>query len=299
MVKSSYMRAITLLLLLCAPALADTPIKIVATTGMIGDLVRNIGGEKVSLQTLIGSGVDPHLYKATRSDIVKIASADVVFFNGLYLEGKLIDAINKASQRSYAVTELIKPNLILDDDPHLWMDPSAWSAVATLIKNKLVQLRPADKEHFEKNYTELSKKLSDLSRKSKEALTAIEKEKRILVTAHDAFRYFGERYNFKVVGIQGISTESEAGVKDLEEIVSLLVEKKINAVFVESTVSEKNVKALLEGAKAQGHTVKIGGELFSDAMGQAGTAEGTYIGMIEHNIKTIVEGLSTTKNSAN
>jgi manganese/zinc/iron transport system substrate-binding protein len=279
----------------------STPYQIVTTTGMITDIVSNVVGDKANVRGLIGSGVDPHLYKPTRSDIALLNSADVVFYNGLLLEGKMTDAfirIATSGKPVFAVTDLLERDFLLEPeefqghyDPHVWMDPLAWSEAVEVVKRKLSEFDPSNANFYSNNALEYQKKLKSLHEKSKEMLSKINKDIRVLVTAHDAFNYFGRRYDVKVVGIQGISTESEAGVKDIEEIVKLLVEKKIPAVFIESTVSDRNIKALLEGASAKGHKVIIGGELYSDAMGKPGTIEGTYLGMIEHNVKTISAAL--------
>ncbi|MFG0292291.1 MAG: metal ABC transporter solute-binding protein, Zn/Mn family [Phycisphaerales bacterium JB050] len=275
-------------------------LKVVATVGMIGDVVREVAGERAEVSVLIGEGVDPHLYRATRSDLAKVLGADAVFYNGLHLEGRMTEALEKGdgSQVVVAVAEGIDPSLILTvagtdagHDPHVWMDPSAWAQTVGVIRDALVELDPEGKAVYEANAAAYAAKLDELDAYAERVLSSVPEGQRVLVTAHDAFGYFGRRYGFEVVGIQGISTESEAGMRDIERLVSLLVEREIGAVFVESTVSERNVRSLIDGAAARGHTVLVGGELFSDAMGEAGAYEGTYIGMIDHNVTTIARAL--------
>ncbi|MCB0318442.1 MAG: zinc ABC transporter substrate-binding protein [Bdellovibrionales bacterium] len=280
---------------------AAEKIDAVCTIGMITDIVREVGGNRISVTGIMSSGVDPHLYKATRSDIALLNRADLIFYNGLFLEGKMTDALIRvasAGKKVFAVTELLSEEYLLEPkefaghyDPHVWMDPQAWQKTVEVVSDKLSQFDPDGKEQYEsaaKNYLLKLKKLDQYAYK---VLNSVPANLRIMVTAHDAFNYFGKRFAYEVIGIQGISTDSEAGVKDIEEIVNLLVKKKIKAVFIESTVSDKNIRALIEGAAAKGHEVNIGGELFSDAMGKDGTYEGTYIGMIDHNVTTIARAL--------
>ena len=275
------------------------PIPITVTTGMIADVVREVGGDQVEVTALIGEGSDPHLYKPTRSDLISLSEADLVFFNGLKLEGKMEGTLEKMAARKnvVAVTEEIAkdPNYLLDSDnhhdPHVWMDVKAWSKAASAITNTLVEFDSENAESYQENLANYLKELTKMDNYARETLSTIPPKQRVLVTAHDAFGYLGRAYGIEVKGIQGISTESEAGVKDIEELVNFLVENKVPSVFVESSVSDQNVKALLEGAKAKGHVVKIGGELFSDAMGPAGSYEGTYLGMIDHNVTVITRAL--------
>ncbi len=296
-------RAIAVLLCVLTAGIAQSEpgYRIVATTGMVEDIVRNVAGDRAEVVGLMGPGVDPHLYKPTRSDIKELRAAEVVFYNGLLLEGKMADALISAAtsgKKVYAVTELLSEDSLLEPeefdglyDPHVWMDPDAWSQAVGVVRDKLAEFDPAGKDEYEQNAASYTSKLDALSSYAEHVLESVPEGRRVLVTAHDAFNYFGKRFGYEVVGIQGISTESEAGVRDIEKLVDLLVENEIGAVFVESTVSERNISALIAGAKARGHTVVIGGELFSDAMGNAGTYEGTYIGMIDHNVTTIARAL--------
>lgn len=278
-----------------------TPIRVVATTGMIADTVSRVAGELATVAALMKPGVDPHLFKPTRTDITQIMSADLVFYNGLLLEGKMIDALVRAASAGktvIAVTQEIDESSLLTPDPelghhdpHVWMDPAAWALTVPVIERELIASLPAHKQEISANAAALAQEIAQLDAYAKSVLETVPPERRVLVTAHDAFNYFGRRYGFEVVGIQGLSTESEAGVRDIENLVNLLVERKIPAVFVESTVSDRNIKALIAGAAARGHTVTIGGELFSDALGPAGAYEGTYLGMIDHNVTTIARAL--------
>lgn len=289
---------------IAAPARAAQPLRVVATTGMIADLVRAIAGDRAQVTQLMGAGVDPHLYKATRSDMAAMLDADVIFYNGLLLEGKMSDAFVRVASSGKpvaAVTELIGEESLISPqgadghhDPHVWMDPSAWALAAAVVRDRLAERDPANAALYRQNGARVLAEIERLDSYAKTVLAGIPPERRILVTAHDAFSYFGKRYGFQVLGIQGLSTESEAGLKQIEELVDLIVERRIPAVFVESTVPDRSVKALVAGAAARGHAVTIGGELFSDAMGPPGTYEGTYVGMIDHNVTLIARALGAT-----
>jgi manganese/zinc/iron transport system substrate-binding protein len=280
---------------------AEQPLQVVATTGMIGDIVRNVARERAEVTQLMGPGVDPHLYKSTRSDIASMLRADIVFYNGLLLEGKMTDALVRVATSGkpvHAVTELIDEEFLLEPaafaghyDPHVWMDPLAWGKAVDAVQGKLAELDPDHADAYRANAAAYLEELERLDAYAQEVLTSVPPERRILVTAHDAFNYFGRRYGFEVEGIQGLSTESEAGLKRVEELVDVLVEREIPAVFVESTIPERSVRALVSGAGAAGHEVQVGGQLFSDAMGAPGTYEGTYVGMIDHNVTTIAQAL--------
>lgn len=287
-----------------APESAGGPYRVVATVAMIADIVREIAGPLAEVDGLIGEGVDPHLYKPTAADVKAMQAADIVFYNGLLLEGKMTDILVKlasSGKRVHAVTEGIagEAGYVLsgeDDhhDPHVWMDVKGWIAATRVVEEALAAYDPANAATYQANAASYRSKLEALDQYAKTSIASIPETQRVLVTAHDAFQYLSRAYGIEVRGIQGMSTESEAGVKDIETLVSFLVERKIPAVFVESSVSDKNVRALLEGTAAKGHTVVIGGELYSDAMGATGTYEGTYLGMIDHNITTITRALGGT-----
>ena len=277
------------------------PYPAVATVGMIADVVRHVAGNHAKLKGLIGEGVDPHLYKPTRNDVLAILQAEIVFYNGLKLEGKMADILAQADQEGRTVCAVSAAILKREDyvvidesnrhDPHLWMDVRGWMRATQVVAKTLREFDPPNAAAYRKNADSYLKTLRQLDDYARKTIASIPPPQRVLVTAHDAFRYLGRAYGLEVRGIQGLSTESEAGVKDIETLVSFLVSRKIPAIFVETSVSEKNVRALVEGARAQGHEVKIGGALFSDAMGKRGSYEGTYVGMIDHNVTTIVRAL--------
>ncbi len=278
----------------------EYPIDAVATIGMVGDIVRNVGGEHVKLNQICGSGVDPHLYKPTRDDVKAILDSNIVFYSGLLLEGKMGDTLVKVARKKpvFAVTENIDESKLLQPeefeghfDPHVWNDVSAWRDCVSVVENALVEFDPKHAEQYKANSAAYQKKLSELHEYGKQVLGTIPEGRRVLMTSHDAFNYFGRAYGLQVEGVQGLSTESEAGIRRINELVDMLVKQNVKAVFVESSVSKKNIEALVEGAKSRGHDVVVGGELFSDAMGKGGTYEGTYIGMLDHNITLVATAL--------
>ena len=281
-------------------AWADAPLKVVATTGMIADAARQVGGDLVEVKALMGPGVDPHAYRQTRSDIVAMTRADLVLWHGLYLEAQMEEFFHDLSRKRsvVAVAEALPKGVLRghDDyadkfDPHVWMDPELWKLVVVSVQSALSEARPEAAMTFATNAEAHLKDLERLVDYGQMVLEQVPAGNRVLVTAHDAFGYFGQGYGFEVMGIQGISTQSEAGLNRIGELVDTLVDRNVGAVFVETSVADRNMKALIEGAAAQGHTVKIGGELYSDAMGADGTYEGTYIGMLDHNFTTIAAAL--------
>ena len=274
------------------------PIQVVCTIGMVADQVKNIGGEHVQVVSLMGAGVDPHLYKASPADVAQLNRADIIFYSGLHLEGKLAELLERmrAHKPTVAVAERIDDAQILHDegdahDPHVWFDVSLWSEASAAVRDALAEFDPKHADDYRAAAQEYAARLAVLHEFAKTELATVPKEQRVLVTAHDAFQYFGRAYDLEVRGIQGISTDSEASVKHVNELVDFLVERKIKAVFVETSVADQNIRSLIEGCAAQNHKVTIGGELFSDAMGPEGTAEGTYEGMVRHNVETIVKAL--------
>ena len=285
---------------LAFPAVAQERLNVVATTGMIADAALAVGGDLVAVTALMGPGVDPHAYRQTRSDIVATAEADLVLWNGLYLEAQLEEFLLELAETRpvIAVAEAIPATQLIGSedyegrfDPHVWMNPNLWSRVVLATRDAMITAAPEHAEFFNANAAAHLAELSDLAVYSQTVLASIPAEARVLLTAHDAFNYFGAAYGFEVMGIQGISTESEAGLQRIAELVEMLVARDIRAVFVETSVSDRNIRALIEGAAALGHEVVIGGELFSDAMGAPGTYEGTYLGMIDHNVTTIARAL--------
>jgi manganese/zinc/iron transport system substrate-binding protein len=275
-------------------------LKVVCTVGMISDIAQRVGGDHVAVQALMGAGTDPHLYKAREEDMRILDRADVIFYNGLNLEGKMSDLLVKLSRKKkvFAAAEYIEQSTLREPpefeghfDPHIWFDVSLWMKATERIRDGLIEGDAAHAEDFRKNAETVLKDLKELHAWCKQQLEQIPKEQRVLITAHDAFGYFGRAYDVEVRGIQGISTEDQAAVSSINGLVDLLVKRKIKAVFVESSVSPKNIEALVEGCKSRGHSVVIGGELYSDAMGETGTPDGTYVGMVKHNVETIVKAL--------
>ena len=271
---------------------------VVTTTSHLGDAVDNILGSSGKAIRLMGPQVDPHLYRPTRGDMVSLLQADVIIYNGLSLEGGMEGLLERLGRGKVvkAVGEALSKTLrdpVKAFDPHIWMDVALWDEVVEIIAQTLIESDPDNAALYRRNADIYRLSLADLQTRVKETLASIPRERRILVTAHDAFRYFGQAYDFQVIGIQGISTESEAGLKRIEEIVTLVVEKKIQAIFIETSVSDRHVRALIEGAKRQGREVRIGGSLFSDSLGREESREGTYIGMMLHNATTISRALSS------
>jgi manganese/zinc/iron transport system substrate-binding protein len=293
-------RALLAAPLLAAPMLARAQAAplVLSTIAMIGEPARRLAGNAARVETLLGEGVDPHLYRPTRADTARLLRADLVLYNGLGLEGRLRDAIGRvaASGRPVlAVGEAVpRESLLFEEgtpDPHVWMDPALWGVAMDAVAARLSALCPADAPAIQGNLSAFRAELVALDAWARAAIATIPAERRVLVTAHDAFAYFGRRYGLEVQGIEGISTDSEAGVQRIRELVELLVSRRIPAVFAETSVSDRNLRALIEGAASRGHRVALGGSLFSDAMGAPGTYQGTYVGMMDHNVTTIVRAL--------
>lgn len=279
-------------------------LKVTATSGMVADLVRQVAGEHAEVVSLMGEGVDPHIYKPTRNDVKQLMEADVVFYTGLKLEGRMEDTFQQVSRRGkpiFAVADAIpKSELRVPEgmaghfDPHIWMDVSLWSQCVERVATCLAEADPEHAADYQRNAGIYRAELDELNSWAEQTVQSIPEPQRALVTAHDAFGYFGRRYGLEIRSVQGITTESEAGIRDINDLVDFLVERRIAAIFVESSVSEENILAVIEGAAEKGSQVQIGGELFSDAMGAPGTYEGTYIGMIDHNVTTIARALGGT-----
>lgn len=278
----------------------DGKLKVVTTTGMIYDAVINIGGDEVIAQALMGPGVDPHLYKATQGDLKKLQDADLILYNGLHLEGKMGEIFEKLARIKSveAVSSQISNNRLHSSelypgtyDPHIWFDVSLWKEAVTQVHLTLVSLDSINQPTYDKNASQYLKALDSLHLAVKSSIASIPENQRMLITAHDAFGYFGAAYDIDVKGLQGISTLSEPGLKDVADLVNMIVDNKIKAVFIETSVSKKAINAVVEGCKKNGHDVQIGGSLYSDAMGPFGQFEGTYIGMVHTNVETIVNAL--------
>jgi manganese/zinc/iron transport system substrate-binding protein len=275
-------------------------IQIVTTTGMIADLASNIGGDRVDVTALMGAGVDPHLYKASEGDMRRMTGADIIFYNGLHLEGAMAEVLEQigARRRTVAVTDRISRDRLLappefkgQHDPHVWFDVAIWMDAAQYVHEAMLDIDPDHAAVYDSNFAAYSDSLSALHEYVKATAERLEPEQRILITAHDAFNYFGRAYGFEVRGLQGISTATEAGTADVKGLAEFIATQRIPAMFVESSVSPRSIEAVQAAVRARGFDVAIGGELFSDAMGRAGTPEGTYLGMVRHNIDTIVEAL--------
>lgn len=274
--------------------------KVVTTTGMIKDAVLNIAKDSVDVIALMGPGVDPHLYKATQGDLELLSEATIVFYSGLHLEGKMAEILErlKRTRNVIAVTDEIDRSYLIHPphtqnvyDPHVWFDVSLWIQAVKKVGKSLMELDTLHRAFYEENMNRYIKQLDSLHLTVKERLQQIPVERRILITAHDAFGYFGKAYGIEVKGLQGISTMSDFGLRDVTDLIGLIVKRKVKAVFFETSVSEKSIRAVVEGCIQKGHQVIIGGSLYSDAMGTEGTLDGTYIGMVHRNVETIVNAL--------
>lgn len=280
-------------------AIEDGKLNIVTTIGQIADPISIIGGEYVHVTSLMGPGVDPHLYNATTGDILKLEKSDVIFYSGLYLEANMMRVFEELGNEKtvLGIGDTIAVEKLLKDengaiDPHIWFDIDLWKEALEAAANKLAEIAPEHANYFNENKLNYFNELDTLKQESIAKLGEIPEAQRILVTAHDAFGYFGRMQNVEVIGLQGLSTEAEVGLTDIEDTIDILVKYKVPAVFIESSINPDSINAVIEGSKRNGLDVKLGGELYSDAMGDSNTAEGTYIGMYRHNVDTIYEALS-------
>jgi manganese/zinc/iron transport system substrate-binding protein len=281
-------------------AAGERPVRVVATIGMITDVVENVGGERVSVTGLMGPGVDPHLYKASEGDVSRLFEADVVFYNGLHLEAKMGEVLEQMGGQvtTVAVASGVDESLLLSPpefegahDPHIWFDVTLWMEAVETVRDTLIEVDPGSADLYRTNAQDYLAKLEDLHAYVQEQTARVPEQRRVLITAHDAFNYFGRAYGFEVRGLQGISTATEAGTGDVQALADFIAENQIPAIFVESSVPVRNVEAVQAAVEAKGFQAGVGGELFSDAMGDWGTEEGTYIGMVRHNVDTIVGAL--------
>lgn len=274
-------------------------LKVITTTTIIADVMKQLSGDLVDVQALMGPGVDPHLYKASAGDVKRMANADMVVYNGLNLEGKMGEVFEKIKGKIiFAVNENIDEIRLLDFDanpgffdPHVWFDIQIWKSATERTAEGLKELDPGNSEKYDNNLEKYLKELDELDEYVRNRVEELDKSKRILITAHDAFKYFGNQYGFEVRGLQGISTDAEIGTSDIRSLANFIVEKQIKAIFVESSVPRKNIEALQEAVNAKGFEVGIGGELYSDSTGDVGTDAGSYIGTVKKNIDTIVDAL--------
>ena len=273
---------------------------VVVTTGMIGDMASAIAGDRADVITLMATGVDPHLFRPSEGDVRRMGSADLILYNGLHLEGKMGEILSRMARgrRVVAVGEAVPVENLRDlsgfedqHDPHLWFDVRLWSLTVDPVLEALAGLMPRHADELAQRAEAVRSELLELDVWVQEHIDRIPPDRRVLVTAHDAFGYFGDRYRIEVLGLQGISTAAEAGLQDVDRLVDLIVERRIPAIFVESSVPRRSIESVVAACASRGHPVRIGGELFSDAMGPAGTPQGTYDGMVRHNVRTITEAL--------
>jgi manganese/zinc/iron transport system substrate-binding protein len=276
-------------------------LSVVATTSIVADLVQNIGGERVSVESLMGPGVDPHLYRASAGDVRRLENADVIFYNGLHLEAGMAIVLERMGEvhQTIAVTRNIDRDQLMAPpeyegsyDPHIWFDVTLWMQAAETVRDALIEVDPEGADFYQQSTVEYLAALDDLHGYVQEQVNRVAEEKRVLITAHDAFNYFGRAYGFEVRGLQGISTASEVGAGDMQDLASFIAERQIPAIFIESSVPQRNIEAVQAAVRSRGFDVAIGGELFSDALGSSGTPEATYIGIVRHNVDTIVGGLA-------
>lgn len=287
---------------------ADDQLRVVATTNVVGDLVRQVGGDAVALTTLMGPGIDPHQYNASQGDIQRMASADVVAYNGLHLEGKMTDLFPEMDQRgvpTIALAEDAVPDSLRIGsteyasayDPHVWFDVSLWRRAALHLGDRLAELDPDHASAYRERASTYAADLDSLDTYAREQIATIPEEQRVLITSHDAFRYLGAAYNLEVRGLQGISTDSEAGTADVQALARFIAERRIPTIFAETSVSERGLRAVQAAVQSRGFEVQLGDALYGDALGDADTPTGTYIGAVQHNIDTIVDGLATSPNT--
>ena len=283
-----------------AADLSERPINIVTTIGMITDITENVGGDRVDVTGLMGPGVDPHLYKASEGDVSSLSEADVIFYNGLHLEAKMGEVLEQMGSRitTVAVTQNVDESLLLTPpefegahDPHVWFDVTIWMTAVETVRDTLSEVDPDSADLYRANAAAYLEELTELDAYVREQTARVPEQQRVLITAHDAFNYFGRAYDFEVRGLQGISTATEAGTEDVQDLAAFIAENRIPAIFIESSVPVRNIEAVQAAVESKGFAVSIGGELYSDAMGDWGTEDGTYIGMVRHNVDTIVGAL--------
>lgn len=294
--------ALPLLLAGCGAGQAadDGRLRVVATTGQLGDAVARVGGDQVHVDVLMGPGVDPHLFVASEGDVDLLQRADVIFYNGLFLEAQMADVLRQLGERkpSIAAAEAIDPQQLLpwanyadEYDPHVWFDVTLWQQVVGAVRDALVQTDPENADRYRANAAAYLQELDELHAYVQRRAAEVPAAQRVLVTAHDAFHYFGRAYGFEVRGLQGISTAAEAGAADVRDLADFIAARQLPAIFIETSVPVRTIEALQAAVTARGFQVEIGGSLYSDALGDAESDGATYIGMVRHNIDTIVDAL--------
>lgn len=286
--------------------ISERPVRVVTTTSMIADLVEQVGGDRVETTGLMGPGVDPHLYKASEGDVMRMAGADIIFYNGLHLEGKMTEVFEQMQQRNipiFAVAEAIdqerllsSPNFAGNYDPHIWFDVELWQEAVRMVADRLAEFDPVHAARYAASAEDYITRLDSLDAYVREQAIRVPEPQRVLITSHDAFGYFGRAYEFEVRGLQGISTATEAGTADVQELAQFVAERRIPALFIESSVSPRGIEAVREAVRSRGFDVQIGGTLYGDALGDPGTPAGTYTGMVRSNIDTIVSALLQEEN---
>lgn len=278
------------------------PVRVVATTSIVADLVRQIGGDHVAVEGLMGPGVDPHLYKASEGDVARMSGADLIVYNGIHLEGRMseiFDRMGKSGRRTVAVADALPADSLIQSalfaanyDPHVWNEPALWKLAAGLVAETLAEMDPTHEDDFRAGYTRYAAELDSLDAWVRAEIALIPPERRVLVTAHDAFGYFGRTFGMEVEGLQGITTAAEAGTADVQRLASLIATRRIPALFIESSVSPRSIEAVQAAVRARGFDVQIGGSLYSDALGSPGSGADTYVGMMRENVQTITDALS-------
>jgi len=281
----------------------DAELSVAATTNFIADTVRQVGGDRVRVDGLMGAGIDPHLYKASAGDVATLRNADAIFYGGLFLEGKMAEVLDELAEHkpTVAVSEAIPESGLLDPpsgaapeeehDPHVWFDPSLWAHAVAAIRDQLIELDPAGAADYRRNADTLLAEMRRVEREGRAAFAEVPERQRVLITSHDAFAYFGRAFGLDVHAIQGLSTADEATTADIDRIADLVASRGVPAVFVESSVPRQTIEAVVAAVRDRGVEVEIGGELYSDAAGELGTPEGTYPGMVEANVETVSKGL--------
>ena len=283
-----------------SPDEAKNKPQVLATTSIVADMAQHLCGDFADITSLMGPGVDPHLYKASHGDVELLAKADVILYNGLHLEGKMSDILHKLEKEKSVIavasgvnsSELRRINSDADVyDPHIWFDVQLWKKGVQHVADQLGNQFPTYKGKIDSNALQYLTQMDSVHQLCSELVNTLPRERRVLITSHDAFEYFGRSYNFTVKGLQGISTLSESGLKDVTDMVNFIIDNEVKAVFVENSVPQKALRSVIDGCKSKGHDVVVGGELFSDALGAKRTPEGTYLGMLHFNVSTIVNAL--------